>query len=83
MEGNEYIQGPLNEYRYLPKKSFNTNILVSCYDDKLSICEQRKEESKVLIFKNAELSEFACGIAKLMWDILPEPKKSKTKQIFF
>ncbi len=83
LEGNVYIQGPLSEYRYIPKKIFNSKVLVSCYGDKLSICEQKTNESKVYIFRNSELASFVRGIGELFWDILSQPTKTTAEQVFF
>ena len=83
IEGNTYIQGPLSEYRYIPKKFYRKEMLVSCYGNKISICEQKTDESKIYIFRNEELSKFVRGIGELLWDILPQPTKTTTEQVFF
>jgi|JI10StandDraft_1071094.scaffolds.fasta_scaffold500746_1 hypothetical protein len=67
----------------MPKEFYNDKILVSSYRDKISICEQRTITSKVYIFRNPELASFARSIGELLWDVLPQPAKSTTEQIFF
>lgn len=80
-EGNTYIYGDLENYRYIPAGFFNKDRLVSCYGDKVSITEQAYEQSSVYIFRNEELACFLRGIAQLLWDILPQPKKTKSQKL--
>ncbi|MDD9900264.1 MAG: helix-turn-helix transcriptional regulator [Alphaproteobacteria bacterium] len=78
-EGNTYLMGPLKEYKYIPAKKFR-NYVSLVYGDKVAICTDNN--SKALIFKDAQLSETWRNIFDVLWDELSPPKESTADERF-
>ncbi len=78
-EGNTYLMGPLNEYRYMPKERFN-NYVSLIYGDKVAVCTDAN--TKALVFKDPLLAKTWKNLFDLMWDVLEQPKKSNANEKF-
>lgn len=72
-EGNTYIMGPLNEYRYIPSDRF-VNDVAFIYGDKFAICTNQNQQA--VIFKDAFLATSRRNIFNLLWDVLKQPTES-------
>jgi hypothetical protein len=78
-EGNPYLMGPLDEYRYMPKERFN-NYVSLIYGDKVAVCTDGN--TKALIFKDPLLAKTWKNLFDLMWDVLKQPEKSNADEKF-
>lgn len=78
-EGNTYLMGALNEYRYVPKERYK-NYVSLIYADKVAICLQGG--TYAIIFKDAELASTWRNMFELIWEHLPQPEKSNAKERF-
>lgn len=78
-DGNTYLMGPLNEYRYVPKEHY-TNYVCVVYGSKVAVCTD--ENSKAVIFNDATLSVMWTNVFNMMWDTLKQPEKSHASERF-
>lgn len=59
-DGNTYLMGPLNEYRYMPKDRY-TNYVSLVYGEKVAMCTDHN--SKAIVFKDPMLSRIGNSTA--------------------
>ena len=78
-EGNTYLMGAVNEYRYVPKELYK-NYVSLVYADKVAICLQGG--TYAIIFKDAELASTWRNMFEIMWRQLPQPEKSNATERF-
>lgn len=78
-DGNTYLMGPLNEYRYMPKDRY-TNYVSLVYGEKVAICTGHN--SKALVFKDPMLSTMLTNVFDALWDNFKEPEKSNAPERF-
>lgn len=71
--GNEYLQGPLEEYRCVPKEHFK-NWVTLIYGDKVSLSIDGEKGCTLIC--DSETAEAERLKFNLMWSLLPQPKKS-------
>lgn len=78
-DGNPYLMGPLDEYRYVPKEHY-TNYVCLVYGEKVAVCTD--QNSKAVVFKDAMLSTMWSNVFNLMWDTLKQPEKTDATERF-
>ncbi len=76
-EGNVYIMGKLEEYRYVPQKYFS-NIVTVIYADRVAQANGR--ETRITIQKNPLLAERERLLFNYLWDIGKQPTFSTAKE---
>lgn len=72
-EGDTYIMGPLEEYRYIPKKNF-MNYVSIIYGEKIAVCTEGNV--RAVVIKDPLLNLTRKNMFNLAWDILKKPTKS-------
>jgi transcriptional regulator with XRE-family HTH domain len=78
-EGNTYLMGPLNEYRYIPKEKFK-NYVTLIYGDKVAVCTEKN--TKAIVFVDAHLSKTWTNVFEVLWASLKQPKISTADEKF-
>lgn len=78
-EGNTYLMGPIDEYRYIPKDHY-TNYVCLIYGEKIALCTDHN--SKAVVFKDPMLSMMWMNMFGLLWDTLKKPEKSDAPERF-
>ncbi len=78
-EGNTYLMGPLEEYRYVPKEHFLNNVTL-IYGDKVAICAE--DNTKALIVKDMATSKSWLNLIELLWPRLEIPTESTADEKF-
>lgn len=78
-EGNSFLMGPLEEYRYIPKENFLNNVTL-IYGDKVAICAE--DNIKALIVKDQALSKSWRNLIGLLWSKLDQPFESTADEKF-
>lgn len=78
-EGNTYLMGPLNEYRYIPKEKFK-NYVTLIYGHKVAVCTEKN--TKAIVFNDADLYRTWANIFEVMWGSLKQPKISTAHEKF-
>ncbi|MDE1153751.1 MAG: helix-turn-helix transcriptional regulator [Micavibrio sp.] len=78
-DGNTYLMGPLNEYRYMPKERY-TNYVSLVYGEKVAMCTDHN--SKAIVFKDPMLSTMLTNVFDALWDTCKEPEKSNAPERF-
>lgn len=68
-EGNTYLMGPVKEYRWIPPARYK-NWVMLIYGDKVAVSIDN--DTKCVIFKDKDLSEYEKNKFDLIWDLLPE-----------
>lgn len=68
-EGNTYLMGPVKEYRWIPQNRYK-NWVTLIYGDKVAVSIDN--DTKCVIFKDKDLSEYEKNKFDLIWDLLPE-----------
>lgn len=78
-EGDNYLMGPLEEYRAIPKNRF-VNVVKLTYGDKHATVNSK--ESWILIHKDKRSADSHRGVFNLLWDTLQKPNKTNAKESF-
>lgn len=78
-EGNSWLLGPLEEYRYIPADYF-VNVVKLNYGDKFATVNGT--ETRVMIHKDEDASRSQRAIFDLLWSVLPQPKRSDADERF-
>lgn len=78
-QGNTYIAGQLEEYRYIPKKYFK-NWVKLIYGDKVAI--SRASETGCMIIIDKDLAEEERNKFNLLWGFLDMPSESTANERF-
>lgn len=78
-DGNTYLMGGLDEYRYLPKKYFHNNATI-IYGDKVGVVISGQE--KVLIVRDKELAASLRNLFNFMWSATKKPAESNADEKF-
>jgi len=78
-EGNEYLIGPLDEYRYIPKKFFN-NYVTLVYGDKIAACAD--VNTKAVVFDDPLMAKTSRNTFNLLWSLLEKPERSVADERF-
>lgn len=78
-DGNSYLMGDINEYRYMPKERFK-NYVSLIYGGKVAICTDNN--TKALVFKDPHLAETWTNVFNVMWDVLKKPERSTADERF-
>jgi transcriptional regulator with XRE-family HTH domain len=78
-EGNEYIIGPLNEYRYIPARFF-ANRVTLIYGDR--IANEMADVHRGIIRVDALNADIQRNTFNMLWDILEKPQKSIADEHF-
>ncbi len=78
-EGNEYIIGPLEEYRYIPKASF-ANRVTLIYGDR--IANETADVHQGLIRLDALNADIERKTFNLLWDVLKQPERTVADERF-
>ena len=86
-KNNDYLLGPIEDYRAVDSKFFVPNDLTIIYKDKVvfDLCENKKDkkEDKILIIKEMKIANKMRKYFYNLWDKGEKIKKSSTKQFFF
>lgn len=77
--GNDYLQGPVEEYRWIPKENFK-NWVVLVYGDKVAVSIEN--ESGCVIINDKDLAAAERNKFDLMWSFLPKPTASTADERF-
>lgn len=72
-EGNEYIIGPLDEYRYIPAKFF-ANRVTLIYGDR--IANETADVHRGIIRVDSLNAEIQRSTFNMLWEMLEKPKRS-------
>lgn len=72
-EGNRYLLGPRNEYRYIPVKYF-TNLVSLVFAN--CTAQVNGAFNRVFIREDAGAAQGMRALFETMWDILPSPEES-------
>lgn len=72
-EGNDYLLGPVSEYRWIPKEFF-TNYVTMVYGEKVCICAENN--TKAVIFKDRQLSKMMSSLFNWNWSNAEQPTSS-------
>ncbi len=78
-EGNKYILGPLDEYRYMPKKYFLNRVSLM-YGSKFAIV--LLDTTKVTILKDPVMAELQRNIFNFMWSVMEQPTETNAPERF-
>jgi transcriptional regulator with XRE-family HTH domain len=78
-EGNDWLMGPLEEYRALPKNFF-VNVVKLSYGDKFATINSAG--TRIIIHKDSEAAESHRDIFELLWTLLPRPERSVANERF-
>jgi transcriptional regulator with XRE-family HTH domain len=78
-EGNTYLMGPLEEYRYIPKAYFK-NWVKLIYGGKVAI--SRANETGCMVIVDEDLAEEEKNQFNLLWGLLQSPKESTADERF-
>jgi len=68
-EGNAYLLGPVNEYRWIPKKHYK-NWVTLVYANKVAYSLENETKCKIVI--DVDLAERELSRFNLVWGLLPE-----------
>lgn len=84
-EGNSYLMGPVDEYRYIPKDYFQ-NWITLIYGDKVAIeafKEDRDERNAgCLVIKDAHLANTYRNKFNWLWEVSEKPTRSTADEKF-
>ncbi len=72
-EGNKYLIGPPDEYRWIPKKYFENHVTM-VYGDKVCLCAENN--TKAVVFRDCLQAKTMRNIFNLLWDKLEKPNES-------
>lgn len=72
-EDNDYLLGPVNEYRWIPKEFF-TNYVTMVYGEKVCICAENN--TKAVIFKDRQLARMMTNLFNWNWSHAEQPASS-------
>ena len=78
-EGDDYIMGPLDEYRVLPKANF-VNVVKLTYGDKHATVNSL--ESRVIVHKDNKSADSHREVFNLLWMNLSQPRESSSHERF-
>ncbi len=78
-EGNEYIIGPLDEYRYIPAKFF-ANRVTLIYGDR--IANETADVHRGIIRVDSLNAEIQRSTFNMLWEMLEKPRKSIADEHF-
>jgi transcriptional regulator with XRE-family HTH domain len=78
-EGNTYLMGPLNEYRYVPRNRFN-NYVSMIYGNKFALCTDNN--TKAVVHNDKHLAEMWRNVFETLWDTMKQAKKSDANEQF-
>jgi DNA-binding XRE family transcriptional regulator len=78
-EGNTYLMGALNEYRYIPKERF-LNYVSIVYGNKVAICSETGK--RAVVFNDVNLAMTWRNIFNVLWDKLEQPERSDAHERF-
>ncbi len=78
-EGNTYLMGPVDEYRYVPKDFFINRVMV-IYGEKVALVLD--QETKIVIFRDEIMAYVQRNLFNLLWITLPQPKESRADERF-
>lgn len=78
-EGNEYIIGPLDEYRYIPEKFF-ANRVTLIYGDR--IANETADVHRGIIRVDPLNAEIQRSTFNMLWDFLKKPERSISDERF-
>ncbi len=78
-EGNTHLMGPLEEYRYIPKRFYN-NLNTLIYADKVALCIA--ELSYCQIYRNPNLAQERRNKFNWMWSLAGKPERSTADERF-
>jgi len=78
-DGDTYLMGPVNEYRYIPKDRF-INYLTVVYGNKVAISMQKG--TKTIVFIDEYLAISWRNIFEILWDQFKQPEKSEAAERF-
>ena len=79
-EGNTYLMGDLDEYRYISKQYF-VNRVSLIYGDKYAVIA-RGAEKKITIFKDFETAEAQRNLFEIVWSHGEKPMESVADERF-
>lgn len=72
-ESNDYLLGPTNEYRWIPKEFF-INYVTMVYGDKVCMCAENN--TKAVIFKDQQLAKMLSNLFNWNWNNAEQPTNS-------
>jgi transcriptional regulator with XRE-family HTH domain len=78
-EGNTYLMGGVNEYRWLPKEYFE-NYVTMIYGEKVCVCAD--DNTKAMIFKDQQLTKTWGNVFNLLWNNMENPNESTASERF-
>ena len=78
-EGDTYLMGPLEEYRYMPAKHFR-NYVSLIYGDKVAVCTDGNV--RAVVIKDPMLATTRRAMFEIVWSLLPKPKTSTATERF-
>lgn len=78
-EGNEYILGPLDEYRYVPKEFFINRVTLVFAD---RIANETSDVLKAIIKVDPINAEIQRNTFNMLWSILKKPERTEANESF-
>ena len=78
-EGNTYLMGELEEYRYIPQENF-INRVTLIYGDRVATLTD--DGKTISINKDPVNADTRRNLFNLLWDTLKQPKESKANERF-
>lgn len=78
-EGNTYMMGYENEYKWMSKENFSPRV-EAIYADKVIICAE--DNSKAVVFKDAGLAQNRRNTFNELWKYLADPERSTADERF-
>lgn len=79
MEGNTHILGPLEEYRYIPKRLFEDTDVTTIYQDKVAFLVPDPKAPYVLVVNNKYLANYHRKNFNYYWDGGKQPEKTEVQ----
>lgn len=78
-EGNEYIMGSLDEYRYIPKEFF-INRVTLVFGDR--IANETSDVLKAIVKVDPINAEIQRNTFNMLWSMLEKPKRTAANELF-
>ena len=78
-EGDTFLMGPVDEYRYIPKKHF-VNVVKLTYGDKHATINGG--ETRLIIHRDNKSADSHRAIFNLLWSLLEKPTESHANEAF-
>jgi transcriptional regulator with XRE-family HTH domain len=81
-EGNDYILGPLDEYRWMDKQLYNDSDVKLIYADKVAYFMSWFDNLRVIIIQDEKISDESRRLFNFIWNLSKQPSKSSVERVF-